>query len=258
MLTPTMPPRPGARCEPRAAPAAWPSLLKPSRLITASSSGSRNMRGFGLPACGSGVTVPTSTKPKPSAEQRVRHLGVLVEAGRHADAGWGKCSPKAVDAPAAASSGSHVERRQRLQRARSSGHAPSRRRSGAAAAAPAAEGSAGAPRKAQITSSGNDVRAVRSRAAAASPRTRRRLERAVEMRKQCAAARRLPAQASASALRRTATSSRSAWPAKCLRRRLAHLLGGREVDVAVGEVDRRAGEAPAARPRATSPLGQIL
>ena len=35
--------------------------------MTARFSGSRNIRGFGLPACGFGVTVPTSTKPKPSA-----------------------------------------------------------------------------------------------------------------------------------------------------------------------------------------------
>ena len=35
------------------------------RLITARSSASRNSRGFGLPACGRGVSVPTSTKPKP-------------------------------------------------------------------------------------------------------------------------------------------------------------------------------------------------
>ena len=34
--------------------------------MTAWSSVSRKMRGFGLPGCGSGVTVPTSAKPKPS------------------------------------------------------------------------------------------------------------------------------------------------------------------------------------------------
>lgn len=37
------------------------------RLITAWYSGKRNMRGFGLPSCARGVTVPISTKPKPSA-----------------------------------------------------------------------------------------------------------------------------------------------------------------------------------------------
>ena len=47
--------------------ASRPSLLKPSRLISARASGRRNMRGFGLPGCASGVTVPTSMKPKPSA-----------------------------------------------------------------------------------------------------------------------------------------------------------------------------------------------
>ena len=44
-----------------------PSLLKPSRLMSASASGSRKRRGFGLPGCGRGVTVPHSMKPKPSA-----------------------------------------------------------------------------------------------------------------------------------------------------------------------------------------------
>jgi hypothetical protein len=45
----------------------WPSLLKPSRLMTASSRTSRKMRGFGLPGCGRGVTLPISAKPKPKA-----------------------------------------------------------------------------------------------------------------------------------------------------------------------------------------------
>ena len=35
------------------------------RLMTALSSESRNNRGFGLPDCGLGVSVPTSTKPNP-------------------------------------------------------------------------------------------------------------------------------------------------------------------------------------------------
>src|SRR5205807_2637398 len=44
-----------------------PRLLKPSRFINARSRGKRNRRGFGLPGCGSLVTVPTSMNPKPSA-----------------------------------------------------------------------------------------------------------------------------------------------------------------------------------------------
>jgi hypothetical protein len=36
------------------------------RLMSALASVMRNMRGFGLPGCGNGVTVPISTKPKPS------------------------------------------------------------------------------------------------------------------------------------------------------------------------------------------------
>ena len=44
-----------------------PSLLKPIRLISASASGSRKSRGFGLPGWARGVTVPHSRKPNPSA-----------------------------------------------------------------------------------------------------------------------------------------------------------------------------------------------
>ena len=40
--------------------------MNPSRLISARSASSRKTRGRGLPGCGRGVTVPISTKPKPS------------------------------------------------------------------------------------------------------------------------------------------------------------------------------------------------
>ena len=50
----------------RPAIASTPWLLKPIRLISALCSFSLNSLGFGLPGCGFGVTVPTSTKPKPT------------------------------------------------------------------------------------------------------------------------------------------------------------------------------------------------
>ena len=50
----------------RAASASQPSLLKPILLISACDLFRRNNRGFGLPPCGFGVTVPTSIKPNPS------------------------------------------------------------------------------------------------------------------------------------------------------------------------------------------------
>ena len=63
-----MPPRARKRaCLTLAMNAARPSLLKPRRLTSAPASGMRKMRGLGLPGCASGVTVPTSTKPKPIA-----------------------------------------------------------------------------------------------------------------------------------------------------------------------------------------------
>jgi hypothetical protein len=47
--------------------AAIPLPGNPIRLMTASSSTSRKTRGFGLPACGRGVTVPISRCPNPNA-----------------------------------------------------------------------------------------------------------------------------------------------------------------------------------------------
>ena len=43
-----------------------PELLNPNLLISAWSSSKRNILGFGFPYCFNGVTVPTSTNPKPS------------------------------------------------------------------------------------------------------------------------------------------------------------------------------------------------
>jgi hypothetical protein len=81
------------------------------RLITARSSASRNSRGFGLPACGRGVSVPTSTKPKPSPAS-ARAPRILVEPGGEPDR-RGEASPAtsiASDRKAAAAA------RQQLQR----------------------------------------------------------------------------------------------------------------------------------------------
>src|SRR6185312_5071075 len=64
ILAPTMPPRP-RRAASRVTTAGRPPLLNPRRLISAASSPRRKRRGRGLPSCGRGVTVPTSTKPKP-------------------------------------------------------------------------------------------------------------------------------------------------------------------------------------------------
>ena len=66
IFAPTTPPR-GRRRASRAATASRPSLLKPMRLITAPSAVRRKRRGRGFPACGRGVTLPHSTKPKPAA-----------------------------------------------------------------------------------------------------------------------------------------------------------------------------------------------
>ncbi len=85
------------RAASRRATTSAPSLLKPIRLTTARSAGSRNSRGCGLPGCGSPVTVPISTWPKPSARQRVDADGVLVEAGGQPERGAGRSAPAPAD-----------------------------------------------------------------------------------------------------------------------------------------------------------------
>ena len=62
------------------------------RLITALSSTSRNSRGRGLPACGSGVTVPISTKPKPKPNIACGTSAFLSKPGA-SPTGVGKSSP---------------------------------------------------------------------------------------------------------------------------------------------------------------------
>ena len=48
-----------------------PELLNPSLFIKASSSSRRNILGLGFPYWFNGVTVPTSTKPKPSLNKEL-------------------------------------------------------------------------------------------------------------------------------------------------------------------------------------------
>ena len=111
-----MPPR-LARAASRASTAASPSLLKPKRLITASSASRRNSRGRGLPGCGSGVTVPTSTKPKPTRSSASGTSACLSKPAA-SPTGLGKVSPNARVASRASSgtalgSGASSQRAQR-------------------------------------------------------------------------------------------------------------------------------------------------
>ena len=55
------------------------------RLITPRSSARRNRRGRGLPSCGLGRDAADLDQAEAQPEQRVRHLGILVEAGGEAD-----------------------------------------------------------------------------------------------------------------------------------------------------------------------------
>ncbi len=96
MLTPTIGRYPGrARsARSRKASAAAPWLLNPIRLTSARSSGNRNIRGFGLPGCGRAVTVPTSTKPNPSAASPMTPAPSLSNPAA-SPSGPGKSSPNA-------------------------------------------------------------------------------------------------------------------------------------------------------------------
>ena len=62
----------------------WPSLLKPSRLITASSPVSRKMRGFGIAGLRQRRDGSDLGEAETQAQQGVGHLAVLVVAGGHA------------------------------------------------------------------------------------------------------------------------------------------------------------------------------
>ena len=116
ILTPTMPPR-LARAASRASTAERPSLLKPRRLITASSASSRNTRGRGLPSCGRKVTVPISTKPKPSRSSASGTCAFLSKPAAM-PSGLGKFSPKARTPSSRGSRGRLAQRHeaQRLDR----------------------------------------------------------------------------------------------------------------------------------------------
>ena len=74
-----------------------PSLLKPNRLMTAASSGRRNRRGRALPSCGRGVSVPTSTKPKPSLSIAPGTSAFLSNPAAR-PSGFGTFSPRAATA----------------------------------------------------------------------------------------------------------------------------------------------------------------
>src|SRR5207237_738408 len=69
-LMPSTPPRRSLLS--RSSAESTPKLLKPIRLMIARSSIRRNSRRRGLPVCGSGVSVPASTAPNPSAHRRGR------------------------------------------------------------------------------------------------------------------------------------------------------------------------------------------
>ncbi len=76
----------------RPANGAMPQLLKPNRLMTASSSASRNSRWPELPGCGRGVTVPASTNPKPSASMASQTSACLSKPAAR-PTGLGKSRP---------------------------------------------------------------------------------------------------------------------------------------------------------------------
>ena len=96
MLLPTLAPtttRPERRRR-RAATADAPGLGKPIRLSSARSRSTRKTRGGGLPGCGWAVTVPTSTKPKPSRPSPSKQLASLSSPAA-TPSGLGKLRPSA-------------------------------------------------------------------------------------------------------------------------------------------------------------------
>src|SRR5258706_6746548 len=91
-----------------------PWFLNPSRLMMASCSARRNMRGLALPGCGRGVTVPISTKPKPSAASASMYSPFLSSPAA-SPTGFGKRIPitvrdssRSAPAPRSAAAGPSV------------------------------------------------------------------------------------------------------------------------------------------------------
>ena len=200
--------------------------------MIARSSASRKRRGGGLPGCGSGVTVPTSTKPKPRPRSRVGHLAVLVEAGGHAE----RIGEVEAEEPLA-SRGSGAGGARHHARwpapgspggARVSGSRPNRKRPGERPAAGSRQ------------ASGKTWRPSGTERQRLDPEHGGEVERRVEMREEVAAARRLVAER-----RRRAAPRRSrrggGRPARrnAARAVSVDLRAGREMDVAVGEIDRQ-------------------
>ena len=205
-----------ARAASRAATAATPSLLKPSRLITAWSASRRNRRGRGLPGCGCGVTPPTSTKPKPSRNSASDTSAFLSKPAAR-PTGLGNVRPNAARA-SFASSGAGRGSGASFERAAAPARAPSPDR--ACAAAARRGGRTGA-----ITARAPGTRGRRPERQRLHPAHRRERQRAVEMREQRAAARGLVAQRGAErrgvdrdqhqiALRRRNAAPRSRRPAR--------------------------------------------
>ena len=189
-----MPPR-WLRAASRRSTTSPPSLLKPMRLITASSRSSRNSRGRGLPVCGFGVTVPISTKPKPSRSSASGASAFLSKPAAM-PTGLGKFSPKARTARLGASGGGGACGSSRspwiARRCASSGS--SQRSSGSDKAS-----------KARITTPAPECRASRRRGSRSSMHRGdgAEVEVAIEMRKQFARRASAP-----SAARRRARRSR--------------------------------------------------
>ncbi|MNN62736.1 hypothetical protein D3C81_1780620 [compost metagenome] len=93
----------------RPAIASAPLLLKPIRLISASSGSRRNRRGLSLPGWPFGVTVPTSIKPKPMDENPPTASAFLSRPAA-SPTGVGKCRPNRSTARSAVSGTPYISR----------------------------------------------------------------------------------------------------------------------------------------------------
>ena len=184
-----------ARAASRLSAASAPCELKPSRLITPWSASSRNSRGRGLPGCGSGVMVPTSTKPKPT-RSRASGTSAFLSKPAAMPTGFGKLSPNTRSASRLssrgaggsganfsiliaspwASSGSSARRNGRARRSSKpitvpAPEKPAGRRSRRAAAAPSAPPTAAARRRDAETDRRRGSAPISAPAPSASPST---------------------------------------------------------------------------------------
>ena len=200
--------------------------------MTAPSSPNLNRRGRALPSCGRGVSVPTSTKPKPSLSIAPGTSAFLSKPAA-SPSGLGNFSPRISTARRGSEEGALAER--------SDLQGVDRRPMGRLRRQAFQNGACdfGQAHAARLPKTWRAVRAKRQRAR---PDDGAHRQGGVKMREERAAPRRLPAQVRTQGFGVDRRQGQVASAGEPFRRRLRGLIRGRKMDESVGAIDRRAGK----------------